>query len=329
MPPTGSGGRNFQWNFNVNQKDLDRLKQTMTELAKQSQTMTDAQTKFNDVLQKGFQPPKGANAGNAAGGGGADWARMAAGVLSGRASSLLMGGPTGMVVAAAVEGLTRVYDTLKGLGHEAVRLAGVFSPAHLKQFEMATGMVQATIGRRLVPVLELFTEVTRGLAEVLANVLPSADDVREAVAPLKVAFAELKESMILLAPVIRDSITHNIRILGAALQALDVQLTPILMGMRLLGMTNDRKPPNSPDLPGMASKFTGVEDVGRELAKQFSDMSFAMGKDKKSDPQQQAADRLASIDAFLANHLLPVINTIGGENVAGVQAVIRGFLGLS
>ncbi len=90
---------------------------------------------------------------------------------------------------AAIPGL--VGDITQSL----VSLAAVASPGAFKLWQRALADVQGVIGQRAVPVLRLLTDGVRFFGDVLATVLPSQQEVTEALGPLKAAWDDLKDSL--------------------------------------------------------------------------------------------------------------------------------------
>jgi hypothetical protein len=117
--------------------------------------------------------------------------------------------------------LTQVPDQFKAFTQQLVGFAAKASPATMTLFTHALEDAQAVVGHAFVPVLELMTDVIRLGADALANFLPSADEVRAAMADVKAAFAELRTELGPLmqefGPFIRQAIVSSIKILGGTM----------------------------------------------------------------------------------------------------------------
>lgn len=124
-------------------------------------------------------------------------------------SSLL--GPLSEYLAAMPGTLQEMTIALTGMAEKA-------SPSQFKMWQLALDDTQAVIGQSFLPVLELMREGVRLFGDVLANILPSTGEVREAMSGLRVAFAEaaaeIRRVFAEIGPTIRDMLVEKIKTLA-------------------------------------------------------------------------------------------------------------------
>ncbi len=146
---------------------------------------------------KAFAPALPAGGGAAAG---------EAGGLAGAA------GAVGVALAGVATVATGAVSAISAVGSAMVSMAAKASPAAFERFQIATEDAQAVLGRVFVPVLELATEGIRTVGDVLAEILPSSKEMREALAPLQDAFTQIKDSIAPLIPYLKGAVTGFIAV---------------------------------------------------------------------------------------------------------------------
>lgn len=118
--------------------------------------------------------------------------------------------------------VSAALDTAGSAIGATVEKSGVASPALLKQFSMAMEDISGVLGQALLPIMPLIVEGVRLFGDILATILPSTEEAREALAPLTDAIIELfghvRDVMADLGPVIRDSVIQVITILADVLK---------------------------------------------------------------------------------------------------------------
>lgn len=147
----------------------------------------------------------------------------------------------GQEIGPAVQAAAAVPNIARSITEQLTRFAGLNSPATLQRFNDAVEDAQAVIGRAFTPVLELMTDAARMAADVLANLLPSAPEVRDALAEvredLQMAFADIREALQDIGPAVRETFITTIRGVATVLQLASYAATTFARAISLIAQT--------------------------------------------------------------------------------------------
>lgn len=115
--------------------------------------------------------------------------------------------------------LGKLPTILKGILESGMSLAGKASPGTVRGMSIAVEDFQATVGQMFIPVVELMTTVVQDLADVVANFLPNANEMRDALATVRKAWSaantSLKEVAAEFGPKVRDVIADTLKTVGS------------------------------------------------------------------------------------------------------------------
>lgn len=302
-----------------------------------------AEEMWNEFEKKAKQQEsKGTNSGTGAGAGGGGSsdkiARAVAGGLRDAGSvarqamggnlggalqgGLSMAGPWGMAASA---GIGVVSGAFSGM----MESVGKFNPALVEQIGMAFDDIQAVIGQTLAPVLKVFLPLLRSWGDFIASIVPSTEQMDEAMTPLKEAFDEFSKYLQEIAPLIKDGLVMSLTQLGMTLKTL-AEIFEFLMrtsratialftgnlkgaGEALFGESGKGFEKSSRNLAARQAGFTSLEGLGDQLRQ----AAFSLGTGES--PEQQTANnthRIANgIDALnqkAGNVPQPAMAGVGG-----------------
>lgn len=170
-------------------------------------------------------------------------------------------GPYGAAAAGAVNAMQALTDTIIGF-------VQVANPAVVEQLNHAIADVSGVIGQFLTPVVEAAVPWVRMFGDFLASILPNAEELRNALAPLDGALASLKEAIDPLIPLFQDYLLNSIEQFAVAIELLAL-LIEKMPGMDLLkaaggGSTSNWKSGQGAAYRGPAS-YQGIAEAGRGL----------------------------------------------------------------
>jgi hypothetical protein len=204
------------------------------------------------------------------------------------------------------------------VGKAMLDLAGKASPVQMERFQMALDDAQAVAGRMFVPVLELATDGMRLFGDVLASILPSADEMRTVLAPIKDAFNDLRDGLAPMAPVLRELIKFSIQG-AAAILKLSITLNPFIKILGALGRLSGAAPlETSVGAAQKPAQFMSVDAYIRQSYAAAASMGSPGEKEKKGPLDTM-------IDAAIAWFKNPWVTIPGGERgAAAVRAAVPG-----
>lgn len=204
----------------------------------------------------------GALVGGGGGGGG--------GMLGGIGGAL--GGAAGVLggAALAIGGVTAGVLALEKATEAFVAKS---NPAALKQLNLAVDDLMAVIGRALLPVVEFATRAFRFLGDVLAVILPSADDLRDVFSVFDDVLREMYDLMATIAPVIKDVLVGALKALAVALRFLLAPLFYVLDVLKRFGLIKEGAGASikgaSFGAAAQPAAFSSVEDYARKVYTSF------------------------------------------------------------
>jgi hypothetical protein len=227
-------------------------------------------------------------------------------------------GPIGLALGA-------LPDFFRGLATSVVDFARIADPLTFQRWSRALLDVQGVIGRTFVPVLELMTSGVRLFGDVLANLLPSTGEVRDALGVLRVTFSSMaKEFRDLFAEIGPDvraaliaglkTVAHWIAVVTRALGLLAKQLAESYRGMFKGGAKIAAEPRTSWGAAAAPARITSFEEFEKSLQTAFASVP-------KDDPLQQAADDLDDL-LDVQRDAKGLVDTINNW-LAGVQSWVE------
>ncbi len=204
---------------------------------------------------------------------------------------------------------------------KAVQLANVANPASVEQFNMALADIQGVIGQRLVPVVELATEIARDWGDVIANMLPSTQDVRNLLDELRPSIDEVKEAMLEAAPVVKELAKDGLKAMALTLKTVVQGARPFLdalvqaaHGLQLLFFGEDRGPGTATARGAAAgpAKIQGLEDLSNDIITS----AFRVGRPEAEDPQKQLTGGILALTIAVDNARKFLEDTFGQGKAA-------------
>lgn len=263
-----------------------------------------------------------------------------AGLIGGEGAGALLGGPVGLIAAAAVSAAKELWALGKAAVAAAFNLARLANPAYAERMDRAMLDAQAVVGQRFVPLMNVVTQVVRAFGDFLATVLPSTqamrtafDALRPAVDAIRRVFAVIAEALhpvfealaeaggglmaafSAVAGVIADLYTAlrplyiivgvqlaaALKVVAFQLQALALVVKLTTLPLQILGKL--MAAPKLKDSTGAAPseyRYIGVEDIGKQAA--LAALRSAGGQ---KSPEEQSVGYLqkisGQIDDLVAN----------------------------
>ncbi len=245
------------------------------------------------------------------------------GELVGGAIGELVGGPAGAAIGAAIgallgDSLGKVLGSLQDSLNSVVSLAGKANPAALALWEQTLNDIMATVGYRVVPILQLMTESARWMGNALAGLLPSTSQVAGIISQLNPVIDNLKKHLLDIGPLIQQGfitalkvVVKTIETLLAATDILAKGLRPLQWTLEKTGIIEKGKKPGLGETFNAAgrtasfgSNFESIQEtatiaalqVGKDWDKQTADNTREMVKlmaawERRNDRESHALDR--------------------------------------
>jgi hypothetical protein len=183
-----------------------------------------------------------------------------AGRMLTRGADVFSGGAASKVVRGAIEGYRQksteagggVGGALAGIGGAVTGIVGGFAaagsalksfvaaanPAAVLRFDRALADVSGVIGRALAPVLDVVTGALRLFGDFLASVLPSGDQLREALAPIGELFDTLREALAPVAEILKNVFLVALKLLAVPLKIFGALIKGIVHYLQDIGILN-------------------------------------------------------------------------------------------
>ena len=198
-------------------------------------------------------------------------------------------------------------SVVKGIANEIISLAAKASPANVQLFQMAMDDLQGVIGQRCVPIVDLFRDGVRLVGDVLQSILPNMSDMRDALAPLRQSFAEIRSAIEPLAPIIKDVIMVSFNMLAMTLKGLAVSITMALAPLNaMMEVARDigllGKPEALKSSVGAAAKpasYSSIADVAKNAQQRAFSQGYGPNAKKESTPIKQLVETAKDILAWL------------------------------
>lgn len=243
--------------------------------------------------------------------------------LGGSLGSLAgVAGPAGMAITA-------VAAAVSGLAKAAISLGGAASPVALQRYELALADTQAVLGRIFVPLLEHMGDAMRLVGDVLASVLPSTAEMRDATEPFRDALKDLKAIFTDLAPAIKIAIKGMLVIQKALWKiAMTVGLFQIRAAAAVAKATgalpaNKQGLKSSVGASGRRVDFVGLE----EYAKQVYKAAAAGGTQSVEEKMSQDIGIIAEVIQRIADYI--GAGKKAADTAKGVASQVPNVLGMA
>jgi hypothetical protein len=143
----------------------------------------------------------------------------------------------GDVLGPALDAASAIPGTIKTILETLTAFAAKASPAMFRQLQIAVDDVQATIGSKFIPVMNLMRSTVRLVGDMLATVLPSTGTVEHALKPLRdlindPAWRQFASDV---GPMVREFLVANLKGLAAALTAVGATAHAALLPLQAMG----------------------------------------------------------------------------------------------
>lgn len=198
----------------------------------------------------------------------------------------------GDLLGPMLDQLAAMPGIIKDVTTSLTAMAGKASPGIITQFTIALEDFQATVGQAFLPIVELMTHGVREFADILANLIPNTQEVKDALGNFTGAFvdlmAELKDLFVELGPLIRTGFISALRMLGTALAVTmrQVQMLvtvfrflvePIMSVLRLLGLVGEEDKGRTRATAARTPTMGSIEEYQRRLQLQTAGQGVGIG----------------------------------------------------
>lgn len=279
----------------------------------------------------------GALTGGGGGIGGAVGAAGAAGGAEGAATGLAgvaaALGPVAIAAIAAAAAVGLAYVALNKLAEVSLAFSSKTNPKVAERYALAVDDAQAVIGRSLIPVTELLTDGVRLLGDAMATVLPSTEEMRTALSPLKDIMGDLRDVFAAMAPLaklVTSSMLGTVRLFGELARLLVKTSLPLqlLVGLsKLMGAGLQ----NSVGAANKGISFQGADEYAKSVYQAAYQSSSPGGgnKDLLSYVQQIANDvtRIAAKIGAAGATGQATINVATGNTVGNAGLIYKALTG--
>ncbi len=234
----------------------------------------------------------------------------------------------GEIAGPFLDALGKVPGIIKDITTTLVGFAAKASPGQFLMFQRALEDVQGVIGQSFLPVLELMRIGVRLFGDVLANILPSMSEVREALDPVREGLLEfgsaVREILTEVGPLIRIFFIANIKILIAVLSPLGnaflyvtkgiaAFLRPLRELMAVLGVDTGLR--SSVGAAANPAKIQGLQ----EYQEQLQTAAYA----EPGNTMASVPGNVATISGTLFN----ILTILEGMSRSGIRSFIEGIVG--
>lgn len=205
----------------------------------------------------------------------------ATGLLGGIGKAL---GPATAALGTALA----ISKTIQGIFNEMVGFVSKANPLAVKRLTLVFDDMAAVIGHTLEPVIDLATHEFRAFADFLASILPSGNELRKALQPIKEGFNNLREVLADVAPYIKDALVTGIRLYGEFLKVFWGGIKKLLDLAKQFGLIKGGGRLTSS--VGASAQGVGFKSP-EEYAKSIYQAAFSTGK----EPQKETAENTRGI----------------------------------
>lgn len=208
----------------------------------------------------------------------------------------------GAVADAAASGLARVTGAMQQFAGSYVAL---FNPAVMVGFKLAVDDMNASIGEALVPVMRVFTQLTRGVADVIARSTQPTRNLIAAMAAVAVGAVVVAAGMALISAAMATA-TAGISAIVGGLVAGAVTLAAVSGPMDKAKQIFDKFGAlASKAMDAVGAAFAKVAAAGEPLIKVFLDLGETL--------LERLPDTLGNVIGIaedLLKQIVPIVETI-------------------
>ena len=220
-------------------------------------------------------------------------------------------GAAGAILAAG----TAIAESLKSA---ALSTAALASPGTVKLLNVTLEDLGGVIGRVAVPFVEVVTEEFRLLGDVLATILPSTEDLRAALGPIREVVGGLRDILAEVAPLLRTVVTTGLHAFAEALRAVTYPLRFAVSLLRELGLIGGQQLNSSIGAAARpVSTHTDAVAFARETYQEIASNLAAQGG---GPAPETAVDEAAAAAKVCAAYLRNIVDWTK-ERKADVQAL--------
>ena len=178
-----------------------------------------------------------------------------------------LAGPIGIAAGAAPVAGKEIYDLGMKAWQTGFQFAAIANPAVTDRFNRSMLDMEAVIGHKMLPVVNVATDAVRAIGGSMIDMLPSAQDVSNVMDELKPAIAELRDAAHDAAPTIKDVLIVTLKEAGKEIKAFATTVHYFVEANKFLNQTPKNEKPKGDDT-GMAAgpaHIGTIEDVSRSL----------------------------------------------------------------
>lgn len=223
-------------------------------------------------------------------------------------------GPHGAIVAGAINAVQAFGDTV-------LKFVGAANPAVVEQLNLAFEDINGVIGRFLVPVIERVTPWIRMFGDFLASILPNAQELDKALAPMNDALQTLKEAINPLIPLIKDDLLTQLKAFALVLKG-TVELWKLMSAEAWVAKLTGGKTDNFDSSIGAAyrgpASYQGVGEAGRGLHLAGFGYQGGTAMDRAAAAGEDSASSLKSI--------LTILEYVDGSGLLGFSNRVTALL---
>lgn len=230
----------------------------------------------------------------------------------------------GVALTAAKLGFDLVKSAVDRFVATTVRLGSLASPGAGKRYEIAHQDVQAVIGQRLVPVLEIFTQGLRLAGDFLHTILPSAREVRQALAPLGDALRDVRSALAPIAYELKGELRSALSVVAVSLR--EAALALKLFTLSIPRLSGAPRLESSVGAAPRQASFGGVDDYAKRIyAGAYSSAGPGDAAKQTATNTSRMVDILGQIkDRMQQGSAGGPAGTVAGAVVGAVQTWIMG-----
>ena len=250
----------------------------------------------------------------------------------------------GEILGPMLDQFGKLPGVFKDILEAIVPLVAKAAPGVVKQLSLAVENFQATVGQAFVPVVEFMIDMVRDLADVMAEMLPSADEVKAALEPLRDAWLDLRDTLKEIAPDVHQGLVTAFKVIGAALAGFVKTLEVVVRGihaawrmltapLRWLGLMGEASEQRSGQQAITAARtpwMGGIEEYQRQMQMRVLEYSAGGGRKLTQEDTYQNVSSLVTMVKDIQAWFLRmtpeyIVNLIGGAFVPDMgREIVRG-----
>lgn len=204
------------------------------------------------------------------------------------AASMGLGGVAGAAASIGAPVAKAVGGAASAVGGMAMSTVGTANPATMEMFNQALEDIAGVIGQTLTPVIEALIPWIRTFGDFLASILPSAEQMREVMAPLAELLEVLRDAIEPIIPIIKEVLADALWLLAKVVKYL-VEAIKWVLDMLGVEVKKGGKS-NWGSSMGAAAGSSSYSSVG-DATKGMVAGAFGMGVGTVQDKQLKVAEQ--------------------------------------